>query len=225
MCRRAPVSAAISTSRPTQIDSDCAGMPFSPRRNRLRPFAHDAACKKRRVLAVVDHRQAERIAIFHHLAHQPGGGDGLAVVADGNDPRIFHRGDFRERLALASDRSRADGPDAHAADAAARSTIPRVTEALSFTGCVLGMQQTAVKPPRAAERVPVSIVSDISWPGSRRWQWRSMKPGATISPLASKISAPSARRDSRRLSRCVRHRAARREPRRSWLPGRGRGHF
>src|ERR1700688_3333903 len=32
----------------------------------------------------------------------------------------------------------------------ARSTINRVIEALSFTGLVLGMQHTAVKPPRAA---------------------------------------------------------------------------
>src|SRR5271154_557464 len=81
-----------------------------------------------------------------------------------------------------------------AAEAAARSTMPRVTDALSFTGCVFGMQQTAVNPPRAAARVPVSIVSDISWPGSRRWECRSMKPGATIMPWASKISAPSAER-------------------------------
>src|SRR5277367_4008303 len=77
---------------------------------------------------------------------------------------------------------------------AARSTMERVTEALSFTGCVLGMQHTAVKPPRAADCVPVSMVSDISWPGSRKWQWRSMKPGATIIPFASKISAPGAER-------------------------------
>ena len=56
------------------------------------------------------------------------------------------------------------------AAAAARSTIPRVTDALSFTGCVFGIVQTAVNPPRAAARVPVSIVSDISCPGSRRWQ-------------------------------------------------------
>src|ERR1700722_10083079 len=76
--------------------------------------------------------------------------------------------------------------------AAARSTIPRVMEALSFTGWVLGMQQTAVKPPRAAERVPVSMVSDISWPGSRRWQCRSINPGATIFPFASKTSASGA---------------------------------
>src|SRR5271170_1706257 len=77
---------------------------------------------------------------------------------------------------------------------AARSTMERVTEALSFTGWVFGMQHTAVKPPRAADCVPVSMVSDISWPGSRKWQWRSMKPGATIIPFASKISAPGAER-------------------------------
>ena len=44
----------------------------------------------------------------------------------------------------------------------------RVTLALSFTGFVFGMQQTAVNPPRAAERVPVAIVSEFSCPGSRR---------------------------------------------------------
>ncbi len=50
----------------------------------------------------------------------------------------------------------------------ARSRMKRVTLALSLTGLVLGMQQTAVKPPRAAARVPVSMVSEDSWPGSRR---------------------------------------------------------
>src|SRR5499425_1509597 len=71
---------------------------------------------------------------------------------------------------------------------AARSTIPRVTEARSFTGCVFGMQLTAVNPPRAAARVPVSIVSEISPPGSRKWQCKSMNPGATTRPAASSIS-------------------------------------
>src|SRR6266568_4896263 len=74
----------------------------------------------------------------------------------------------------------------------ARSRMNRVTEALSFTGFVFGMQQTAVKPPRAAARVPVSIVSDDSCPGSRRCACRSMKPGATISPFTSDTSAPAA---------------------------------
>src|SRR5882762_8611479 len=60
--------------------------------------------------------------------------------------------------------------------AAARSRIERVTDTLSFTG-----------------RVPVSIVSEDSPPGSRRWQCKSMKPGATTKFAASKISAPFAR--------------------------------
>src|SRR5208337_2153328 len=77
--------------------------------------------------------------------------------------------------------------------ALARSTMNRVIDALSLTGWVLGMQQTAVKPPRAAASVPVSMVSEFSWPGSRRCACMSMKPGATISPQASNTSAPLAR--------------------------------
>jgi len=44
----------------------------------------------------------------------------------------------------------------------------RVMDALSCTGFVFGMQQTAVKPPRAADFVPVSMVSEDSCPGSRK---------------------------------------------------------
>src|SRR5216684_541049 len=75
----------------------------------------------------------------------------------------------------------------------ARSTMKRVMEALSFTGRVLGIQQTAVNPPRAAALVPVSMVSEFSWPGSRRWTCMSMKPGATTRPAASNTSAPFVR--------------------------------
>src|SRR5882724_9498229 len=71
--------------------------------------------------------------------------------------------------------------------------MKRVIEALSLTGLVLGMQQTAVNPPRAAALVPVSMVSEFSCPGSRRWTCMSMKPGATTSPVASNTSAPFAR--------------------------------
>ena len=63
------------------------------------------------------------------------------------------------------------------------STVARV----SITGLVFGMAQTVVKPPRAAARVPVAIVSLYSKPGSRRWQCRSMKPGHTTRPAASTI--------------------------------------
>src|SRR5258708_19532531 len=46
----------------------------------------------------------------------------------------------------------------------ARSKINRVTDALSFTGLVFGIQQTAVNPPPAAPRAPVSLVSQDSCP-------------------------------------------------------------
>src|SRR5579859_3546905 len=72
----------------------------------------------------------------------------------------------------------------------ARSRMNRVTDALSFTGFVFGMQHTAVKPPFAAARVPVSMVSEDSCPGSRRSSDLSINPGATISPFTSNISAP-----------------------------------
>src|SRR5260221_14017355 len=61
--------------------------------------------------------------------------------------------------------------------------------ALSLTGLVFGMQHTEVKPPAAAALVPVSIVSECSKPGSRRGACMSMNPGATIRPVALKISA------------------------------------
>src|SRR6195256_2433223 len=77
--------------------------------------------------------------------------------------------------------------------AAARSRIERGTDTLSFSGGGVGIGDTAVNPPRAAARVPVSIVSEDSPPGSRRWQCKSMKPGATTKFAASKISAPFAR--------------------------------
>src|SRR5690242_10244401 len=85
-------------------------------------------------------------------------------------------------------------PMGHTCVAAFRalSAMNRVIEALSCTGFVFGMQQTAVNPPRAAASVPVAIVSEDSWPGSRKCACRSMNPGATISPLASSTSVPLA---------------------------------
>src|SRR5579884_1992185 len=58
------------------------------------------------------------------------------------------------------------------------------------------MQQMVVKPPAAAAREPVSMVSACSNPGSRRWTCMSMKPGATTSPEASNSSAPVASMES-----------------------------
>src|SRR5258708_6470592 len=64
--------------------------------------------------------------------------------------------------------------------------IISVTARSSFGGTVFAIAQTAVNPPATAARVPVAIVSLCSCPGSRRCVCRSMKPGATTRPAASK---------------------------------------
>src|SRR5947208_1708373 len=56
------------------------------------------------------------------------------------------------------------------------------------------MQQMEVKPPAAAARAPVSMVSACSMPGSRRCTCMSMKPAATTRPDASSTSAPASSR-------------------------------
>ena len=43
-----------------------------------------------------------------------------------------------------------------------------IVPALSALGLVFGMQTTVVKPPAAAAREPVAIVSLWVWPGSRK---------------------------------------------------------
>ena len=52
------------------------------------------------------------------------------------------------------------------------------------------MQTTEVKPPAAAARVPVAMVSLADWPGSRRCTCRSINPGAITSPRQSISSTP-----------------------------------
>ena len=68
--------------------------------------------------------------------------------------------------------------------------IQRVISAESLTGTVLGMVQTEVNPPAAAAAVPVAMVSLWACPGSRRCTCKSMKPGATMQPLALKLRSP-----------------------------------
>ncbi len=59
------------------------------------------------------------------------------------------------------------------------------TAASSSGGSVFGITTTAVNPPSAAARAPVSMVSASSSPGSRKCTWRSTRPGATTQPSAS----------------------------------------
>ena len=64
--------------------------------------------------------------------------------------------------------------------------------AVSGTGFKFGIAHTVVKPPRAAERVPASIVSLYVNPGSLKWTWTSTKPGVINCPFASNTSSNSA---------------------------------
>ena len=63
-----------------------------------------------------------------------------------------------------------------------------------MTGLVLGMVETAVKPPATAAARPVWSVSDASPPGSRKCTWISTNPGATTLPRASSVSSAPASR-------------------------------
>src|SRR5512136_1729199 len=62
-----------------------------------------------------------------------------------------------------------------------------VTDLVSFTGSVFGMQAMEVKPPAAAARLPVRTVSLYSNPGSRGWVCMSINPGTTSFPSSSRM--------------------------------------
>ena len=69
--------------------------------------------------------------------------------------------------------------------------MKRVTAGLSLIGSVFGIAQMLVQPPATAAAAPVATVSLYSCPGSRRCVCRSIKPGATINPVASSTCASS----------------------------------
>ena len=97
-------------------------------------------------------------------------------------------------------------PDGSTSHSPARSPWRRTkstTSTLSCVGSVFGIATTAVNPPSAAARLPVSIVSASSRPGSRRCTCRSTNPGETTSPLASITSSPSAGESSAATSATV----------------------
>src|SRR5712692_272675 len=81
------------------------------------------------------------------------------------------------------------GSTSHSPALSARFRTSMTTAALSATGSVFGIAHTAVYPPAAAARDPVSTVSLCSYPGSRRWACRSTRPGAITRPSPSRTSA------------------------------------
>ena len=83
-----------------------------------------------------------------------------------------------------------DDTTVHDACSPAAASTDATTAGSSSGGVVFGIATTAVKPPSAAARAPVSTVSASSMPGSRRCTWRSTSPGATTQPDASSVSSP-----------------------------------
>ncbi len=111
------------------------------------------------------------------------------VVGEEPDPQGGQLAHGRQALAGAPHRDGAG--HGHLAHGPAPSdSTSSATAALSTGGSVLGMATTAVNPPSAAARAPVSTVSASSAPGWRRWVWRSTRPGATRQPPASSTVAP-----------------------------------
>ena len=99
-------------------------------------------------------------------ASSPNGASALPVAADGDAPGGMH-------LAQPG----AVGLGAHELDHGQRCPAP---------GRCSASRRSAVKPPSAAARLPVSMVSASSRPGSRRCTCRSTKPGVTMQPVASR---------------------------------------
>ena len=67
----------------------------------------------------------------------------------------------------------------------ARSLINSTTAGVSMTGLVLGMQHILVNPPAAAALASLAIVALCSYPGSCKYEPKSINPGQTIWFVAS----------------------------------------
>ncbi len=153
-------------------------------------FVHHAFADEIVVLAMVHDDEAEHARVFQRAAHDLVVLDAMAVVGERDDAGLCKRADRREFLAGEAFGDRAGGEDIHARLGARFFLDPRRPR----SGCppageVFGMQTTVVKPPAAAARVPLAMVSFADWPGSRRWTWMSMSPGATTRPRASIVSS------------------------------------
>ena len=186
-----------------------------PEPGRPRTFVHVAAAHERGIFGVLrEHRAGQRAEVLERAAHHARVGHAVAVVGEHAHAEVVELAHRRELLAPPALRD-ATG-DVHGAQPRARprSSTDCTTAASSSGGSVFGMHTTAVHPPSAAARAPVSIVSASSRPGSRKCTWMSTRPGATTQPFGVEHRArrPTARARARpRRSR--RRRRARRPTR------------
>ena len=121
---------------------------------------------------------------------------GLPSSLTATAPAPDHLAELGELLALLADRDRRRSDRRAPSPACCAWLMTKPTAPwLSATGSVLGMAQTAVKPPAAAAIAPVATVSRSSWPGSRRCTCTSISPGATTLPARVDHLAPSSAGD------------------------------
>ncbi len=188
-CSAAPVSAASARSRRTTATSASAGHGRRPSLvavgpARIKPPAPMSpssgwSMRGRPALAVrVNTSRAASDPTDAPSSDSPAApAAARACTSLGSNPA-------RSRVAAPTTRTRHAAPRARARTAATASDE-------SMGGSVFGMAHTVVNPPRAAARVPLSIVSAPLEPGWRRWTCRSQKPGASTRSRPSITSAPS----------------------------------
>ena len=202
--RRATTSARIARSRATAAASAARRPAAQPEDRRDEPVVRLGAVGQRRVLGVVDDRQPERARVGQRVPQDRRGPDRRPVVARTRPRRRPPARRARRASPLPgrpsprrSASSSTGDPDATAA-ARTRASTPGSSSA----GVVFGIAQTVVNPPWAAAASPVAIVSASSLPGSRRWAWRSMKPGRdddARSRRCPSASAPSSQVTASRI--------------------------
>ncbi|OPZ11625.1 MAG: hypothetical protein BWZ10_02168 [candidate division BRC1 bacterium ADurb.BinA364] len=188
---RPPVEAASATSRAACTLSAQAGMPGTLSRRETSPsFITPPAARlpSPQWSRMTAPRAAARSSPWRNIALLISGlpsslnaaaparrSASIAVSSAPSSPRV--------RAATDSTRTRAR---------AARARTKSSVSGQSTGGLVLAMATIVPNPPAAAALAPVSIVSDSSNPGSRKWTCRSTKAGQTASPRASNTRASPA---------------------------------
>ena len=191
-CARAPVSRTSSMSRCTISSSAIDGHPGRPSR-----LQHDPSC----ITAPSVRRATSQC--WASVMPSPPEYSNARRMRSGSCTPLPSSVKIRTPIAASSANGAswvpfrptviaAAGSTSHSPARAACCRTKSTTSTQSCVGSVFGIATIAVKPPRAAARLPVSIVSASSLPGSRRCACRSTNPGLTTHPDASITSSPSA---------------------------------
>ena len=164
-----------------------------PQHGRHEAVVRLGALGQRRLLGVLDDRQPERARVGQRGPQDRRRPDRRPVVREADDARVGKLAERGELLPSPPDRDRTDARATRPATPTPRRQprTPASTPGSSSAGVVFGIAQTVVKPPCAAAASPDATVSASSLPGSRRWAWRSMNPGATTTPSGPTPSASS----------------------------------